>query len=120
LERAVLQAIALQVPEAGEAMASQLESARVVTRENTGAGFFTTFEMTSAVPPIGVSSPLGDVGATIQGLVHGLGFLLWLKDGRIDQLEGHSYDESTSGLDLMQVGFASVGPLGVKESGGLI
>jgi hypothetical protein len=29
----------------------------------------------------------------MQGLVHGAGFVLFVRDGRIDTLEGFSYDE---------------------------
>lgn len=31
--------------------------------------------------------------AAIGGLGHGAGFVLYVKDGRLDALEGYSYDE---------------------------
>jgi hypothetical protein len=78
------------------ALRRQLLGLQVTERKLTGVGFFTTFSMTdrgllAEVPP--GASPFGDVEATISGLEHGAGFLLWLADGRVDVLEGYSYDE---------------------------
>jgi hypothetical protein len=96
LEQAVLDAIALQVPEVADALAGQQGKVRVTARENTGAGFYTTFDVAQG-SPIERASPLGDVGGSIDGLEHGMGFLLWLQNGRIYRLEGYSYgDDSTS------------------------
>ena len=36
---------------------------------------------------------IGDVYAEIPGLEHGAGFVLYIKDGYLDMLEGYSYDE---------------------------
>ena len=110
LERAVLSAIALQVPASAHALGSEQAGLRVVTRENTGAGFYTTFDSNSGQRMEGVSSPVGDIGANIKGLEHGMGFLLWLKDGCAHRLEGYSYGESTTDLDFEQVVFAPPGP----------
>lgn len=99
LEQAVLNAIARQVPELAVALA-QLEEIKVTGRRNTGAGFYTTFEISPASAVKGVASPLGRVGTTVAGLEHGMGFLLWLRDGYIHELEGFSYEESTSTIDF--------------------
>jgi hypothetical protein len=66
------------------------------SRTLTGTGFYTNFLLTHSAPtaPVRQSrAAFGDVGATIAGLQYGAGFLLWLKDGRIHQLEGYSYEE---------------------------
>jgi len=110
LEQAVLDAIALQVPEVADALAGQQGKVCVTARENTGAGFYTTLDVSHRLPINGVASPLGDVGATIVGLQHGMGFMLWLGDGHIHKLEGYSYEESTSGIDFERVAFGAVGP----------
>jgi hypothetical protein len=115
LERAVLLAIVEQATEVSPLLGLQVDSARVVKRENTGAGFYTTFDVSSSEAMDGVKSPLGDVGATVNGLEHGMGFLLWIEDGRVGQLEGYSYDESTSGLDFEHIRFNSVGPRGTLQ-----
>src|ERR1700722_4526814 len=103
LEQAVLDAIALQVPEVADALAGQQGKVRVTARENTGPGFYTTLDVSHRSPIKGVGSPLGDVGATVVGFEHGMGFLLWFQEGHIHRLEGYSYEESTSGIDFEQV-----------------
>jgi len=109
LERAVLNAIALQVPEVADALAGQQVKVRVTARKNTGRGFYTTLDVSHCSPIKGVASPVGDVGATVAGLQHGMGFLLWLRDGHIHELEGYAY-EDTSGIDFERVAFGAVGP----------
>lgn len=109
LERAVLDVIALQVPEVANALAGQWEKVHVTARENTGAGFYTKFDVPQG-SPIERAAPLGDVGASVDGLEHGMGFLLWLQDGHIHQLEGYSYEENTSDIDFERVVFGAVGP----------
>ena len=106
----MLDAIALRVPEVADALAGQQGKVRVTAREYTGVGFYATLDVSHRSPINGVASPLGDVGATVVGLQHGMGFLLCLRDGHIHQLEGYSYDESTSDIDFERVAFGAVGP----------
>jgi hypothetical protein len=110
LERAVLFAMVRPVEGGVAALDLQLVRTQVVSRENTGAGFHTTFSVTAGPPIIAAKSPLGPVGATVDGLRHALGFLLWLKAGRLHRLEGYSYDESTTGLDFERIAFSELGP----------
>jgi hypothetical protein len=105
LEDAVLRSIASQYPDASSAVKAQRSAARVTDRRNTGAGFYTTFEIDPSCPAITAASPMGNVTARVQGLAHGMGFILWLKDGRLNQLEGYSFGEDTSGIDLEVAGF---------------
>jgi hypothetical protein len=85
-----------------------LSTACVTARENTGAGFYTTFQIEGPVLA-DVSSPLGDVWAdAVSGLSHGMGFLLWLEDGCIHVLEGFAFGEDTSGIDFQTVDFVLV------------
>ena len=105
----MLDAIALQVPEVANALAGQQGKVRVTARKNTGAGFYTTLDVSQRSPIKGIGSPLGDVGATVVGLEHWMGFLLWLRDGHIRELEGYSY-ESTSSIDFERVAFGAVVP----------
>jgi hypothetical protein len=102
LEVAVLDAIALQVPEVANALAGQREKIPVTARENTGAGFYTTLDVSHRSPITGVAS--------IVGREHGMGFLLWVRDSHIHKLEGFSYGESSSGIDFERVAFGAVSP----------
>jgi hypothetical protein len=66
LERAVLEAIARQVPDHRDALSRQLRQARVVARKNTGVGFYTTLDTSSDDRLCGVASPVGNVGAWVD------------------------------------------------------
>lgn len=76
------------------ALRAQLGGATVKRRERTGMGFFTEF----ALAPDAVAAPVralrfGDVQATVTGLEHGAGFVLFVDDGLLRLLEGYSYSE---------------------------
>jgi hypothetical protein len=106
LERSVLSAIHEEHPNDRDALAIQLSVAKVRSRENTGAGFFTYFD----VPPAGISLIAGPrlregPGAKIKGLQHGMGFILWIKGGVVDSLEGFAYADSTTDVDWQSLSF---------------
>jgi hypothetical protein len=67
----------------------QLAVAKVTRREFTGVGFFTYFEVPLAARRLPSSRRLvlSDVYADIQGLEHGAGFLLFVEDGALNNLE---------------------------------
>jgi hypothetical protein len=72
----------------------QVELCIVEKREFTGFGFYTSLSVPNNVPrKAGLDIKFGDVIASIHGLSSGAGFLLYIKDGVIDMLEGYSYDE---------------------------
>jgi len=74
---------------------SQAERARLASREYTGAGFYCTFETPPDVPLLKQHQDFhfGDVDAKIDGLKHGAGFVVFVRGGRLDTLEGYCYDE---------------------------
>ena len=77
LEAAALLFILEEAPE--NAPAWQFAAAEVTRRTNTGACFMTELAVPAEVPPAAVTGVL----ARVEGLQHGLGFVLFLKDGRI-------------------------------------
>lgn len=95
LERAVIDMLLAGDDEVLIVLRKQLQACEVKSRELTGVGFFTEFEL----PDSGEVSlnvrffKIGDVFAEIEGLKHGAGFLLYVEDGRIDMLEGHTFGE---------------------------
>ncbi len=93
-ERAVLDKVLAGDLPALEVLRLQVKSSRIVDRRLTGVGFFTTFEVLPNVPRVHGSFQLGDVLAKIPGLSTGAGFLLWIKSGVLDLLEGYTIDES--------------------------
>ncbi|MEX1107579.1 MAG: hypothetical protein WEC00_01590 [Dongiaceae bacterium] len=78
------------------ALRSQAEKARLISRNYTGAGFYCTFSVPPDVPSLAqcLDFQLGDVNAMIGGLKHGAGFVVFVRGGRLDTLEGYSYEES--------------------------
>jgi hypothetical protein len=74
----------------------QFQNSKIKKREMTGCGFFLYFEINSNIDELlnGKSFELGDVSAEISGMAHGAGFLLFIRDGYISDLEGFSFDES--------------------------
>lgn len=72
----------------------QLEVCSVEKREFTGFGFYTTLVVPGNIPrSAGLNIKFGDVIGDIPGLPSGAGFLLYVRDGVLDMLEGYSYNE---------------------------
>jgi hypothetical protein len=74
----------------------QLRLSRVARREMTGAGFYTYLEVAATAPRLATPTrqrTVSGVLAEIEGLQHGAGFILFIVDGLLDNLEGFSYDE---------------------------
>ena len=95
LEHAVLEWLLAGDHPALECLRAQAAVARVAARKMSGVGFFTDFDVPADVRLL--ASPrdleLGDVDADLEGLVHGASFVLFVRKGRIDFLEGHSRAE---------------------------
>jgi hypothetical protein len=100
LERAVLSAICEIHSADRAAIEAQLSTATLLGRENTGCGFFTYIETErrAVVAIVGERFRHGPQ-VKVNGLEHGLGFVLWLKEGFVSCLEGYSYGrECTEGI----------------------
>jgi hypothetical protein len=82
----------------------QIDGASVVSRKNTGAGFFTKLKVERVSRPIDASH-IGNVWADIEGFNQPMTFLVFLQDGVIHTLEGASIDDSTVGVDFSNVRF---------------
>ncbi|MDX2000062.1 MAG: hypothetical protein SF066_20275 [Thermoanaerobaculia bacterium] len=95
LEHAVMEKLLAGDSHVLETLRRQARGAKVVRRENTGAGFYTWLEPSSDSPrtPDPGNFELSDVEAQIPGLTHGAGFVLFIRNGYLDNLEGFSYDE---------------------------
>src|ERR1044071_4444144 len=94
LERDVIATILAPEHLVMRALRGQFDECHVVSRKATGVGFFTTVHVPSHVQPAPAAPGrmhLGDVTATIDGLAHGAGFVLFVQDGVLDMLEGFSY-----------------------------
>jgi hypothetical protein len=106
LEQAVLTAICGMYSSGRAALEAQLSTATLLSRENTGAGFYTRFavDRASSVAITGERSRAGPE-IKVDGLHNGMGLILWLKEGYAHCLEGYSYAESTAGILLEAADF---------------
>ena len=96
LEAAVLRKVLAGDHPVLAALRQQLSGLTASTRKLTGVGFFTELTVADTCSPAAIAvgiPPFGAVAATIDGLAHGAGFVLFVKDGLIAMLEGYSYDE---------------------------
>ncbi len=106
LERAALARICSNYPDARDALETQLATAVVDRRENSGAGFFTYLTVDLSTRPVaGSETVLGNVTASIEGFKQPMLFLLFTKQGYAFMLEGATIDDSTVGLDLASLQF---------------
>jgi hypothetical protein len=105
LEQAVLRSICEMYLVDKSALEAQLSTAVVVRRENTGAGFYTDFEVEREDAAIRGDGLRHGPAARVDGLEYGMGFILWLKEGYANCLEGYSYQESAVGVAFEHVGF---------------
>jgi hypothetical protein len=73
----------------------QAPSTRVSERAFTGVGFFLTLTVAGDAPRTDPRDfEIADVSADIDGLEHGAIFVLFVRDGRLDMLEGVAIDGS--------------------------
>jgi hypothetical protein len=96
LESAVLNKLLEGNHPALATLRDQLRVAMVRSRRLTGAGFFTEIELPPETTPARISPgsfQFGDVEASIPGLQHGAGFLVYIRNGMLQMLEGYSYEE---------------------------
>lgn len=105
LETAILQAIRAAKPEIASALDEQLRDVVVISRKNTGAGFFTIMRPSNAKTLIPQTRPIGNIFAKVAGMRDPMTFVLFINDGIIDTLEGASIDESTVAVDFSAVKF---------------
>lgn len=94
LEAVVLERFAAKHDSVGDYVRRQAAAATVISRELTGAGFYTRFStpMQFRIPAV-ESLRLSGVAAELDNLQNGAGFALYLKGGVIETLEGFSYGE---------------------------
>jgi hypothetical protein len=93
-ERAVLSKLLAGDHPVLTALRVQAQKARLASREYTGAGFFLSFDVPPEAPILATKDfHFGDVNATVDRLQYGAGFVIFVRGGRLDTLEGYSYEE---------------------------
>ena len=89
------------------ALRFQAENGKLVSQELTGVGFFCNFAIPPEIPPLPsrMNFELGDVHADIPGLKYKVGFILFVRDGYMNMLEGYTngddrWPDSVDSFDL--------------------
>jgi hypothetical protein len=108
LEKAVLQEMCSRVSsDVGAHLATQVKNVIVRDRNNTGAGFYSKLEINGPVQHI-KEKVISNLSATIAGLKNPMVFVLFIRDGVIDLLEGAAIDDSTTNINFSEVTFEIV------------
>lgn len=89
-EREVMEMIAKENPKFEAKIMAQYEKAHVIKREFMGHGFFTNFEVTDPADSLGdgYDNQLGNLTVEFPGVKYGACFVLFIKNGFIEMLEG--------------------------------
>lgn len=83
-----------------------MDTAQVASFENSGAGFFSNIAVSADFPVVTEKGHLNGGYGTVCGMKDGMGFIVFLDDGRISTIEGYcDGSESTSDIDFSQVAF---------------
>lgn len=120
LEREVMTTLLAPAHPVTHALRRQLEVCSVASRKLTGVGFSTRLVVAGGVPAAPVARKtlaLGDATATIDGLEHGAGFVLFVEEGVLEMLEGFSFGEPwPDDVTRFQVTSGGVGHPGASET----
>ncbi len=103
IERTVLEITAREFPNSAAVFRRQIESAHVVKFQNSGAGFFSYLAVTDDAALLTEKSPLDGAHGNVLGLEHGMGFVVFLKDGRLNMIEGYCHGDDSTSVDFARV-----------------
>jgi len=94
-EDEVMQKIIKEDTKLYQELKKQYEKSKVTNREFTGYGFYTNFEITDKSLRLesAINIELGSTHATINDVKNGVGFVLFIRNGLIEMLEGYTYEE---------------------------
>jgi len=106
IEKEILAIAAGEYPASAMAFREQIEAAQVVGYQNSGAGFFSDVMVPEGTLLLDEKSPLDVAYGNVAGIEHGMGFIIFLRDGRLAMIEGYSNaGEATAKIDFSQVAF---------------
>lgn len=105
LERWVLQRIASEYPSIAEDLLGQFQAATLISRRNSGVGFFTNFSVDrERARPVASERVIGNLWVQVEAMRQPMTFLLFMEDGFACMLEGAGVDDDASEIDFSQAG----------------
>ena len=106
IEREVLEITAAEYPASAGALRRQIDTAQVVGFENSGVGFFSDLTVAPDAPLLSEKSPLSGAYGSVLGVEEGMGFIVFLNDGRLSMIEGYCNGGGpTTDIDFSRVVF---------------
>ena len=95
LARAVMELILAEAGDEAELLRGQYDRAAIGETKMYPCGFDMAFlvDVECPVSEDKTERMLGTVEVSLPGLERGMGFILWIKNGRLHSLEGYSYEE---------------------------
>jgi hypothetical protein len=67
----------VEYPASAEALRQQIDTARVISFENSGSGFFSYLAVAADAPLLTEKSPLNGAYGNVIGIEHGMGFIVF-------------------------------------------
>jgi len=90
-ESEVMSYIVNEEPKISDALKRQYKSAKIISREFTGVGFFTRYAIEDKILKVpNEFKTLGNLQVSFKDLKYGAGFVLFIVDGLISMLEGYT------------------------------
>ena len=106
LESATLAEICRQYPEQATTLRSQIATATIIGRENSGAGFFTDLTVDPTFPAVATTARvIGNIEAIVEGFKYSLLLMLFMENGYAHMIEGAAIDDDTTAVDFSSVRF---------------
>jgi hypothetical protein len=106
IERQVLEITAAEYPASADALRRQMDTAQVVSFENSGAGFFSNIAVAADAPLVGEKGHLNAGYGSVCGIEDGMGFIVFLKEGRLSLIEGYCNSSGpTNDIDFSRAAF---------------
>lgn len=92
LEKAIMEKLLYGKEKTLSILRLQYKNSTVLKRDFTGTGFFTYFDIKkNFILESSKNFQIGDVVGQLDGLNYGVGFVLFIKKGVLDFLEGYTY-----------------------------
>lgn len=90
----------------GKALHAQLATAQVRSREFTGLGFYTEFDVDRSLPTASVEPAVGGwVRSRVGPAAYELEFLLYVREGFAEMIEAYSFGDGYGEIDLLTCEF---------------